>query len=129
MTTSLRRPAGSASLLVCFVLTLAGCSGASGPAPAPAAAPAKKLGAITLGEKPAFPLKAHLESADIAAGKYKAAEFIDFGADLFHTPFNGLDGVGVAVGPGGIKVNRFAPIGPTGPVPLVGGARARQRVA
>jgi mono/diheme cytochrome c family protein len=114
MTTSLRRPAGSAGLILCSVLTLAGCSRASGPAPPPVA-PAKKLPAIALGEKPAFPLKAHLESADIAAGKYKAAEFIDFGGDLFHTPFNGLDGVGVAVGPGGTKVNRFAPIGPTGP--------------
>ena len=65
---------------------------------------------------PAFPLKAHLESADIAAGKYTPKQFIDFGADLFHTPFNGLDGVGVAVGPGGTKVNRFVPIGPTGPI-------------
>ena len=67
--------------MLCSVLTLAGYSGASGSAQAPGAPP-KKCSAIQR-EKPAFPLKAHLESADIAAGKYKAAEFIDFGADLF----------------------------------------------
>jgi mono/diheme cytochrome c family protein len=91
---------------------LTGCSDAPATVSAQAAG---KLPAIALGDRPAFPLKAHLESADIAAGKYKAAEFIEFGADLFHTPFNGLDGVGVAAGPGGTKVNRFVPIGPTGP--------------
>ena len=82
------------------------------PPPAPAA-PA--LPSIALGERPAFPLKAHLESADIAAGKYKFAVLFEDGAKLFHTPFNGLDGVGVRVGKGGVKVARFAPIGPKGP--------------
>jgi mono/diheme cytochrome c family protein len=112
MTTRLRPPAPAAGLVLCSVLMLTGCSDAPATVSAQAAG---KLPAIALGDRPAFPLKAHLESADIAAGKYKAAEFIEFGADLFHTPFNGLDGVGVAAGPGGTKVNRFVPIGPTGP--------------
>jgi hypothetical protein len=56
----------------------------SAPPPATPPAPAKKLPAIVLGDKGAFPLKAHLESADIAAGKYAPAQFIESGADLFH---------------------------------------------
>jgi hypothetical protein len=75
----------------------------------------KDAGFLALKELPAFPLKAHVESVDIVSGKYPAAQLLDAGRDLFHTPFNGLDGVGVAVGPGGMKVNRFVPIGPTGP--------------
>src|SRR5258706_10727644 len=102
--------------LLVFPLAWTGACGrppaASPPATPPAAA---KLPAIALGEKGAFPLKAHLESADIAAGKYKPAAFIENGADLFHTAYNGLDGIGVARGPKGVPVNRFVPIGPTGP--------------
>jgi len=99
----------------CFVFaSLASAAACSAPPPATPPAPARKLAAIALGDKGAFPLKAHLESADIAAGKYTPAQFIESGADLFHTPFNGLDGVGVAKSKAG-TVNRFVPIGPTGP--------------
>ena len=34
---------------------------------------------------------------------------------MFHTAFNGFDGVGVAKGPKGVTVNRFVPIRPAGP--------------
>src|SRR4051812_37978406 len=96
---------GRCLLLVFSVISLTACQ----QAPAATARVAKKLPSIALGQKGAFPLKAHLESADIAAGKYAPAAFIDSGADLFHTPFNGLDGVGASKGPKGILVNRFAP--------------------
>jgi len=99
----------------CFVFaSFVSAAACSAPPAATPTAPAKKLPAIVVGEKGAFPLKAHLESADIAAGKYTPAQFIESGADLFHTPFNGLDGVGVAKSKAG-TVNRFVPIGPTGP--------------
>ena len=79
----------------CFVFaSFVSAAACSAPPPATPPAPAKKLPAIVLGDKGAFPLKAHLESADIAAGKYTPAQFIESGADSFHTPFNGLDGVG-----------------------------------
>src|SRR5690242_2506895 len=97
----------------CVVFTSLAAIAACG-APPPAAAPAKKLPAIALGDKGNFPLKAHLESADIAGGKYTPAQLIESGADLFHTPFNGLDGVGVAKAKSG-PVPRFVPIGPAGP--------------
>jgi mono/diheme cytochrome c family protein len=95
------------------LVSVAACSAPAPPATPPP--PAKKLAVIALGDKAAFPLKAHLESADIAAGKYTAAQFIESGADLFHTPFNGLDGVGIARGPKGAGVNRFVPVGTPGP--------------
>ena len=62
---------------------------------------------IDLAEKGAFPLPAHLETSDIAAGKYNFEQLFKFGDDLFHTAFNGVDGVGVAVLANGTKVNRF----------------------
>lgn len=112
--TPIRPLAGLLGLTFLSSLALAGCGRAPAPAPPPPAAP--KLASIELGEKGAFPLKAHLESADIAAGKYTFAKFDDAGADLFHTPFDGLGGVGAATGPGGVKINRFMPIGPKGPI-------------
>lgn len=100
----------------CVVFTSLVAMAACGAPPPPAAPPpAKKLPAIALGDKGNFPLKAHLESADIAGGKYKPAQLIESGADLFHAPFNGLDGVGVARGPKGVVVNRFVPVGTPGP--------------
>ena len=66
----------------CFVFaSLVSAAACSAPPPATPPAPAKKLAAIALGDKGAFPLKAHLESADIAAGKYTPAQFIESGAD------------------------------------------------
>ena len=73
------------------------------------------LPTIALKEVPAFPLKAHVESADIVCGGYTVARLVDAGGDLFHTPFNGLDGVGSFVREDGSKVARFAPLGPRGP--------------
>ena len=74
--------------------------------------------AIDLAEKGAFPLPAHLESADIAAGKHDFEHLFKSGDALFHTAFNGLDGVGMAVLGNGTKVNRF-----TGTPPGGGAAR------
>ena len=83
-----------------------------GAAAADAAPPA--LPKIDLAETGAFPLAAHLESADIAAGKYGFQELFDAGGDLFHTPYNGLDGVGVARLPSGAAIHRFALTPPGG---------------
>ena len=68
---------------------------------------------IELDEKPAFPLPKHLESKDIAAGTLAHARLFEAGAKLFHTPFNGLDGVGMKRTVGGTPVNRFS-VGPAG---------------
>lgn len=67
----------------------------------------EELPMVELVERPAFPLPAHLESADIAAGKYTFDEIFDAGGKLFGTAYNGLDGVGIKLLPNGVKVNRF----------------------
>ncbi len=91
-----------------------GCARPAPPAPPPAEAkPA--LATIALKELPAFPLKAHIESADIVKGAYTVDRLVEEGGHLFHTPFNGLDGVGSFVREDGSKVARFAPLGPRGP--------------
>ena len=100
------------ALAALSLLVLNSCSGA---APAPPPAP-KKLPVISLDETGAFPLKAHVESAEIASGGYTFDRMFDAGDALFHTPFNGLDGVGILVRATGAKVARFAPLGPKGPV-------------
>jgi hypothetical protein len=82
------------------------------PSQAPRAA---ELPAIALREAPAFPLPAHVESSEIAAGAYTFARMFAAGDALFHTSFNGLDGVGSAVRKDGSKVSRFGPPGPRGP--------------
>jgi hypothetical protein len=91
-----------------------GCTRPAPPAP-PAAESKPALPTITVKELPAFPLKAHIESAEIVSGGYTIARLVDAGGDLFHTPFNGLDGVGSFVREDGSKVARFAPLGPRGP--------------
>ena len=98
----------------CAALAVRGCTRPAPPAPPP---PESKpaLPTIALKELPAFPLKAHVESADIVSGEYTVARLVDAGGDLFHTPFNGLDGVGSFVREDGSKVARFAPLGPRGP--------------
>jgi hypothetical protein len=73
----------------------------------------RNLPVIELEEKPAFPLPKHLESKDIAAGTVSHAQLFEAGAKLFHTPFNGLDGVGMKRTIGGVPLNRFS-IGPAG---------------
>lgn len=91
-------------------------AGCAGPAPPPPPAESKaELPSIALKELPAFPLKAHVESAEIVSGAYTVARLVEAGGDLFHTPFNGLDGVGSFVREDGTKVARFAPLGPRGP--------------
>lgn len=79
---------------------------------------AKKQLTVDLVEKPAFPLPAHLEQKDIAAGSIAFAQIFDAGDKIFHAPFNGLDGVGMKQW-GGKALNRFS-IGPTpgSPVPV-----------
>ncbi|HEX7798480.1 MAG TPA: di-heme oxidoredictase family protein [Vicinamibacterales bacterium] len=75
--------------------------------------PAKKLPVVDIEEKPAFPLPKHLESKDIAAGTVSYAQLLEDGAKLFHTNYNGLDGVGMKRTVGGVAVNRFS-VGPAG---------------
>jgi hypothetical protein len=89
---------------VLFVALLAGCSGCDG---------TDELPSIDLSGGPGFPLEAHLESADIAAGNYTFEELFESGFKLFHTPYNGLDGVGIARLPDGSPLNRFS-VPPTG---------------
>ncbi len=75
------------------------------------------LPVIRLSEGPAFPLEGgHLESSAIAAGEMSFEQLFEAGADLFHTPFNGLDGVGVSRLPDGSTISRFSV------VPAGGGA-------
>ncbi len=83
--------------------------------PARATSAGTELPAIVLQEAPAFPLPAHVESHEIAAGGYTFARLFAAGEALFHTAYNGLDGVGSAVRKDGSKVSRFAPPGPRGP--------------
>jgi cytochrome c peroxidase len=62
----------------------------------------------------AFPLPAHLESADVAAGKLTFRQLFDAGDALFHTAFNAEDGIGAMRLPDGTKINRFARVPPGG---------------
>ena len=75
---------------------------------------AASLPHVELTESPAFPLPAHLESAAIAAGEMTFEEIFEAGEGLFHTAYNGLDGVGVARVPGGPLVHRFSVTPPGG---------------
>jgi hypothetical protein len=72
---------------------------------------------IDVSAGPAFPLEGHLESSAIASGELAFEQVFDAGEALFHTPFNGLDGVGVARLPDGSTIPRFS-VAPAG-----GGAR------
>lgn len=81
---------------------------------------AKSLPVYALDETPAFPLPAHLEQRDIAAGKLGAQELFEAGEKLFHTAYNGLDGVGMMRTVGGKPLHRFS-IGVAGggqPIPV-----------
>jgi hypothetical protein len=104
-------------------LLLAGgsaCQKAAQPPPAAtqeAAAKPKQM-VVDLVEKAAFPLEKHLEQKDVAAGAIAFAQLFDDGDKLFHTPYNGLDGVGMKRLAGKV-VNRFS-VGPVAgsPVPV-----------
>jgi hypothetical protein len=114
MISSIRPLTAMTASSVVLLSMLGGCNrGTAPPPPAVVANPA--LPAIDLKESAAFPLKAHVESADIATGDYNFDRLFEAGRALFHAAFNGLDGVGVAVAPGGIHVDRFTPLGPRGP--------------
>jgi mono/diheme cytochrome c family protein len=97
---------------ITLVLATALHVGASSQKPAPAP---RTLPTVELKETGAFPLPAHLESADIAAGRVNFDKIFDAGFLLFHAEFNGLDGVGSLRRADGTAVNRFAPAGPRGP--------------
>jgi hypothetical protein len=81
--------------------------------PAAADDPAAKL-QVDLVEKGAFPLERHLESADLAAGKLSFRQVFEAGDLLFHTPYNGLDGVGSLQLGNGVTIHRFALTPPGG---------------
>jgi hypothetical protein len=83
------------------------------------AAPEKEeLPSIELAEVGAFPLDAHLESKDLAAGTEDFEKVYEAGAKLFYTAFNSLDGVGALKLPDGSDIMRFSALPPGG------GARA-----
>ncbi len=106
------REVGALSLGLAL-LSFPGCKGAAPAATASDAA--TTLPVIALDEVPAFPLEKHIESADIAAGSWTFAKLLRAGRLLFHTNYNGLDGVGIMKRGNGSKVDRFAPTGPRGP--------------
>lgn len=115
----------AAALLVVGAIAAQTSAPAAGKKASPAAAkaapkptptpedPRKKLMVIDLDEKPAFPLPKHVESKEIAAGAITREKLFEAGAELFHTPYNGLDGVGMKKTVGGVPVNRFS-TGPAG---------------
>jgi len=61
----------------------------------------------------AFPLDRHLESEEIASGSMSFKKLFEAGSDLFHTAYNGLDGVGGFRLPKGGTIHRFS-VPPTG---------------
>jgi len=108
---SIRVITGAAAAL--GLVIMAGCAQQPAAPPAANREPAKTLPVVDLDEKPAFPLPKHLESKDIAAGTIASPALFDDGGKLFHTSYNGLDGVGMRRTIGGMPVNRFT-AGPAG---------------
>ncbi len=71
------------------------------------------------GEAPAFPIfefaEGHVEQRDVASGKLGFRELFHAGDELFDTPFNALDGVGVVLLPSGEPLtSRFSRVPPGG---------------
>ena len=109
------------ALLSAAALLVAGSLGCQkAPAPAATEATAEKAPrverkrdpfTVELTEKAAFPLEKHLESKDIASGSVTFAQVFDAGDKLFHTPYNGLDGVGMQKTLAGVAIPRFS-VGP-----------------
>jgi len=90
-----------------LVATFAAC----GPvATVPREAPAP---AVELVERPT--IAAHIDQAELATGSVTFDDVFVAGRTLFHSAFNGLDGVGVARLPNGTPIHRFAsvPLGST----------------
>ena len=71
------------------------------------------LPTIDVSAGPAFPFEGHLESSAIAAGEMTFKDLFEAGEALFHTPFNGLDGVGSSRLPDGSTIPRFS-VAPAG---------------
>src|SRR3970040_2000286 len=71
------------------------------------------LPTIDVSGGPAFPLEGHLESSAIASGELAFDQVFKAGEKLFHTPFNGLDGVGISRLPDGTTIPRFS-VAPAG---------------
>jgi len=76
-----------------------------------AACTSRDLPVIDLEEGPA--LASHLEQRDIAAGAVSFERLFAAGDRLFHTAYNGLDGVGAMRTAGGTSLPRFS-VGPVG---------------
>src|SRR4051794_1299897 len=95
MTMSVRRMAAlaAAGVATAALLSAVGPS-QSKPGPASRTPHAAALPVIVLKETPAFPLPSHVESKQIAGGGYTFQQLFAAGEALFHTSYNGLDGVG-----------------------------------
>ena len=92
-----------------------------------AGAPAGAAGALPtmeLEERGAFPLPAHLEQKEIAAGAISAEKLFEAGEKLFHAEFNGIDGVGMMRTVGGKTLHRFSPGPAGGGQPIAVGAQS-----
>lgn len=120
MRDTLQGIAGRTALFLAATLVVAGVIACQRKVAPPAAQEqAKKPMTVDLAEKPAFPLEKHLEQKDVASGAIQFAQLFEAGDKLFHTPYNGLDGVGMKRTPAGVAINRFS-IGPVAgtPVPI-----------
>lgn len=80
----------------------------------------KPLPTFALDDGPAFPLPAHVEQRDIAAGKLGNEQLFRDGEKLFHILYNGFDGVGMLRTVGGKPLHRFSIGVPGGgqPIPI-----------
>jgi hypothetical protein len=99
------------TLAVSFGLAIVALASCRGESPSPAAA---ALPVVDLSGGPAFPLPAHLEQSDLAAGTMTFQQIFDAGDDLFHTTFNAADGVGALRLPDGSPLLRFSLLPPGG---------------
>jgi hypothetical protein len=82
----------------------------------------QELPVIPLEETPA--LGQHVEQADIAGGKVPFPQLFADGDRLFHTVYNGLDGVGAMLTAGGTPLHRFSNGPAGGGQPITVGAQA-----
>ena len=97
----MNRPAiASASVIAAAIASLAAAVVAPGDLPV-----------VPLEERPA--LRGHVEQKDVAAGSVPFQKLFAAGDDLFHTAYNGLDGVGAMRTAGGAPLPRFS-VGPAG---------------
>ena len=74
----------------------------------------RPLPVVDLRGGPAFPLPAHLETADLVSGAMTFQQIFDAGDLLFHAPFNDQDGIGAFRLPDGSATLRFSVVPPGG---------------